>query len=76
MNPTAVEETILSVLATVTKSDISGLTMDTPLAELGLKSIQLVSLCALLDEKLGDGPNFRALMGMEKIGDIRDYVLR
>lgn len=71
-----VEEVILEVLATVTKMDVSNVTMDTPLSEIGLKSIQLISVSALLDEKLGDAPNFRALMGMQKVQDIRDYILR
>ena len=70
-----VEEIILNVLATVTKQDVSNLTMDTPLADIGLKSIQLISVSALLDEKLDDAPNFRQLMGMEKISDIRDFVV-
>lgn len=75
-NVNNVENTILNVLATVTKQDATALSMDTPLAEIGLKSIQLISVSALLDEKLGEAPNFRALMGMEKVSDIRDYILR
>lgn len=70
------EETILNVLATVTKLDVSTMSMETTLAELGLKSIQLISVSALLEEKLGDAPNFRALMKMEKIKDIRDFLLQ
>lgn len=76
LNPKVVEETILNVLGTVTRADISGLTMETPLTEVGLKSIQLISVSALLDEKLGIAPNFRTLIGMETIGQIRDYILR
>lgn len=75
-NVKVVEETILNVLATVTKSDIKTMNMETTLAEIGLKSIQLISVSALLDEKLGDAPNFRDLMKMEKIKDIRDYMLQ
>lgn len=69
-----IEETILNVLATVTKQDASNLSIDTPLADIGLKSIQLISVSALLEEKLGDAPNFRQLMGMEKVSDIRDFI--
>jgi len=71
-----VEETILEVLKTVTQADTSAVTMDTDLMDLNLKSIELISLSALLDEKLGEAPNFRALMSMKKVRDIRDYILR
>jgi acyl carrier protein len=52
------------------------MTMETTLAEIGMKSIQLISVSALLEEKLGDAPSFRALMNMEKIKDIRDFILQ
>lgn len=76
LNAAVVEETILEVLKIVTQADTSGVTMDTDLLDLNLKSIELISLSALLDEKLGEAPNFRALMSMKKVQDIRDYILR
>jgi acyl carrier protein len=76
LNAAVVEETILEVLKTVTQADTSAVTMDTDLMDLNLKSIELISLSALLDEKLGEAPNFRALMSMKKVRDIRDYILR
>ena len=76
LNAAGVEETILEVLKTVTQADTSAVTMDTDLMDLNLKSIELISLSALLDEKLGEAPNFRALMSMKKVRDIRDYILR
>ena len=76
LNAAVVEETILEVLKTVTQADTSAVTMDTDLMDLNLKSIELISLSALLDEKLGEAPNFRALISMKKVRDIRDYILR
>ena len=76
LNTALVEETILEVLKTVTQKDTSAVTMDTDLADLNLKSIELISLSALLDEKLGEAPNFRALMNMKTVQEIRDYILR
>jgi len=71
-----VEQIVLEVLGIATDTDPANYTMETPLEEINLKSMQLISVAALLEEKLGYGPNFRALMGMSKVGDIADYVLR
>ncbi|MCI8991818.1 MAG: acyl carrier protein [Eubacterium sp.] len=74
-NVNEVEKAIIEVLSTVCeeKGEIS---METSLADIDLKSIQLISVSALLEERLGYAPNFRALIGMEKVGDIRDYIMR
>lgn len=75
MNKEKVEQTIMEVLETATKKDVSNYTMDTYLEEINFQSIQLISFSALLEEKLGDAPNFRALMNMKQLKDIRDYML-
>lgn len=75
MNKEKVEATIMEVLETVTKQDVSGYTMDTLLEDIHFQSIQLISFSALLEEKLGDAPNFRALMNMKYLKDIRDYLV-
>lgn len=75
MNKEMVESTIMEVLATATKKDVSNYTMETPLEEINFQSIQLISFSALLEEKLGDAPNFRALMNMKQLKDVRDYIL-
>lgn len=75
LNQETVEKTIMEVLNTVCGSS-EGFTMDTPLEEINLKSLQLISISALLEEKLGYAPNFRSLINMKTIGDIRDYILR
>lgn len=75
MNQEKVEQVIMEVLETVTKKDVSAYTMDTFLEEVDFQSIQLISFSALLEEKLGDAPNFRALMNMKQLKDIRDYIL-
>ena len=66
-------ETIINVLATATKRDPGEFNIDMSMEEIGLKSIQLISTIALLEDKLGDAPNFRKLMGMEKVSDILEY---
>lgn len=71
-----VEQVVLEVLSTSTGIEVNAMSMDTPLAELHIKSIQVIGISALLEEKLGYAPNFRALIGMEKISDICDYILR
>ena len=75
LNGASVEKAIMEVLETVTHKDLSSMTMDTPLTEVGLTSIQIISVCALLEGKLGDSPNFRKLIGMKTIGDILSYYM-
>ncbi|MBQ8662328.1 MAG: acyl carrier protein [Eubacterium sp.] len=75
MTKEMVESTILEVLGTALKRDVSEYTMETVLEEINFQSIQLISFSALLEEKLGDAPNFRALMNMKQLKDVRDYIL-
>ena len=75
LNKEIVEQTIMSVLETVYGSK-EGLSMDTQLEDMHLKSLQIISLSALLEEKLGYAPNFRAIINMKTIGDVRDFILR
>ena len=76
LNRNEVEQTVLEVIGIATETDASSYSMDTQLADINLKSMQLISISALIEEKLGYGPNFRALMGMSTVGDIVEYILR
>ena len=74
-NKNEVEQVILEVLTT-TCEGVENISMDTPLVDINLTSIQLISVSALLEDKLGYAPNFRSLINMEKVGDIRDYIMK
>jgi len=75
LNKETVEQTIMNVMNTI-YGTTEGLTMDSNLEDLALKSLQIISISALLEEKLGYAPNFRSLINMKTLGEIRDYILK
>jgi acyl carrier protein len=73
----AIEKLVIEKLAMVAKKDQDAITSETLLQEdLGLKSIDYVGLSATLENELGDAPNFKEMLGMQKVGDIVDFCAK
>lgn len=72
----ATEQLIISKVAMITKKDPASITRDTRLqADLDMKSIDYVGLSATLENELGEAPNFKDMLSMEKISDISDFII-
>jgi acyl carrier protein len=73
----AIEKLVIEKLAMIAKKDQDAITSETLLQEdLGLKSIDYVGLSATLENELGDAPNFKEMLGMQKVGDIVDFCVK
>lgn len=73
----AIEKLVIEKLAMIAKKDKDAITPETLLQEdLGLKSIDYVGLSATLENELGDAPNFKEMLGMQKVEDIVDFCVK
>ena len=66
--------TIASLAATTFGVDEAAITPETRIKDLGGKSLQIVALNSLIEEKLGVGVPIREVMKIETIGQLADRV--
>lgn len=65
---------IIDLAAQTYRKDAASITRDTPIKELGQKSLQLVALNSRIEEELGVGVPIREVMKMKTVGDLIDRV--